>query len=290
MKIREIIISFIFLILCVPTLGRETSRITPLRPNEIYLGAVLKCEDINSFTGHTIIDVSLPKENIIVPSVWGSPIHKTELSRENMMKIIKGKLTDASFKKTETFNTKIIKLNGNYNRLMGTVGHKVNNYYFGVDHSVIFTKSALLLELSASYFEISIGLPVENEYYLDKEEIERLEKRHIYKDEIAYVSKIVFGRAVNIVIEANIEYADLEETVNNAFKGIPLNEKQKYIWDNATIIATVIGEEELPDDPKENIFDSIKKYFAKPVTANDFGVPIYMNLSTLNSKAYYNEY
>lgn len=292
MRARIIVTALVILFSGLTLSARKAKNVTPKQPENVFLGAVMKKNSINAPV-HKFVEVKLQKEDIIGPLYWGKSIRKTELSKENMLKIIKEKLTEhPDFKQSEALNFKIITLKGNYNKLVDALGQDANmKYYFGVEKNISFTKTALLFQIISVYFEIYIGYPVQNEDYLDKEEIERLEKAGMKKEDLVFISNIQFGRAMNMIIESGIPIPELRGAVINALRGESLSEKQKYILDNATITTMLIGEEKMPESTAGNIFERVNKYFATPVTTENFGNPIYVNFADLHkSRTYYNEY
>ena len=292
MRKKVIIISLIILISGIPAFARKSSRIIPKQPDKIYLGAIVTKKSINS-PELEIIDVKLPKEDIILPLSWGGYVKKTELSKENTTRIIKEKLTEfPPLKQGELFNGGYISLNNNYHVLYNSFGQTFDmKYYLSVEEYTPLTKNTKALKISNVNFSIYIGLSTQYDNFLEPAEIERLDKMGLKLDDIVYVSTIGFGKELRLIIESDAPAIDLKIMITHALRGEKLTEKEKYILDNSTITTMLIGEQKLPEVPKGNIFDRINKYFSTPLTADNFGSPIYVNFAELKfHKTYQNPF
>ena len=292
MRKKVIIISLIILISGIPAFARKSSRIIPKQPDKIYLGAIVTKKSINS-PELEIIDVKLPKEDIILPLSWGGYVKKTELSKENTTRIIKEKLTEfPPLKQGELFNGGYISLNNNYHVLYKSFGQTFDmKYYLSVEEYTPLTKNTKALKISNVNFSIYIGLSTQYDNFLEPAEIERLDKMGLKLDDIVYVSTIGFGKELRLIIESDAPAIDLKIMITHALRGKGLTEKEKYILDNSTITTMLIGEQKLPEVPKGNIFDRINKYFSTPLTADNFGSPIYVNFAELKfHKTYQNPF
>ena len=292
MRKKVIIISLIILISGIPAFARKSSRIIPKQPDKIYLGAIVTKKSINS-PELEIIDVKLPKEDIILPLSWGGYVKKTELSKENTTRIIKEKLTEfPPLKQGELFNGGYISLNNNYHVLYNSFGQTFDmKYYLSVEEYTPLTKNTKALKISNVNFSIYIGLSTQYDNFLEPAEIERLDKMGLKLDDIVYVSTIGFGKELRLIIESDAPAIDLKIMITHALRWEKLTEKEKYILDNSTITTMLIGEQKLPEVPKGNIFDRINKYFSTPLTADNFGSPIYVNFAELKfHKTYQNPF
>lgn len=290
--IRKVInISLIILISGIPAFARKSSRIIPKQPDKIYLGAIVTKKSINS-PALEVIDVKLPKEDIIVPFSWGGYVKNAELSKENMTRIIKEKLTEfPPLKQGELFNGGHISLNNNYQMLYNTLGQTFDmKYYFSVEESTRLTKNTKALKISMVYFSIYLNFPTTYDNFLEPTEIERLDKMGLKLDDIVYVSYIGFGKEMRLIIESDAPASDLTIMINHALRGKGLTEKEKYILDNSTITTMLIGDEKLPEVPGGNIFARINKYFSTPLISDNFGSPIYVNFGELKVRKTYQNY
>ena len=288
MRKKVIIISLIILISGIPAFARKSSRIIPKQPDKIYLGAIVTKKSINS-PELEIIDVKLPKEDIILPLSWGGYVKKTELSKENTTRIIKEKLTEfPPLKQGELFNGGYISLNNNYHVLYNSFGQTFDmKYYLSVEEYTPLTKNTKALKISNVNFSIYIGLSTQYDNFLEPAEIERLDKMGLKLDDIVYVSYIGFGKEMHLIVESDAPASDLTIMINHALRGKGLTEKEKYILDNSTITTMLIGDEKLPEVPGGNIFARINKYFSTPLTSDNFGSPIYVNFAELKVRKTY---
>ena len=287
--IRKVInISLIILISGIPAFARKSSRIIPKQPDKIYLGAIVTKKSINS-PELEIIDVKLPKEDIILPLSWGGYVKKTELSKENTTRIIKEKLTEfPPLKQGELFNGGYISLNNNYHVLYNSFGQTFDmKYYLSVEEYTPLTKNTKALKISNVNFSIYVGCPTQYDNFLEPAEIERLDKMGLKLDDIVYVSTIGFGKELRLIIESDAPAIDLKIMITHALRGEKLTKKEKYILDNSTITTMLIGEQKLPEVPEGNIFDRINKYFSTPLTADNFGSPICVNFGELKIRKTY---
>lgn len=104
-------------------------------------------------------------------------------------------------------------------------------------------------------------------------------------DKLAFVNSIQFGRKVMLVIESNIDYDQLQETIDNLLKSKKVSQKELVILANSNIRLVTVGNKGIKDINPDNPFTSILNYLSSTVTPDDFGGPISFSASNLKDNS-----
>lgn len=273
MKIKTIIITallFTGLSLHAQTERKATDFVSKY-PGKTFLGAVLEYKSINTEEYKFVkvepspvtISFSLPvKSETIIPSY------------ENLMNVVRDKVVRiGKIKSNHSFSFSLKELKS-YDFLSLSFGQKIDtDLFFGISKDAKPRKTAVMVDMSQTYFSVDMDLPESGKIY-DKNRNLEIVKR---EDELVYIGSVEFGRKVTVIVESPVSYGDLKQAIQEALsesKDKPMSKKSRSILARATVRVMVIGDEKLPDTHPDNVFGNIKDYFDRPVTVEDFGKPI----------------
>lgn len=261
---------------------QEATRIGVKSPYSIFIGGIMKANDINSET-HDFLDVQI---NPITFSSSLSAISATEItpSYSNMMNAIQKSLQDYPvIKPNYQFSFSIRQLDS-FDQLSIFFGETIDlSEYFGITSLKLSHKNALVLEIKQGYFSVDMDLPND---LSDDPLVQNL------IDELIYVNSIEFGRRAIAVIESNFSYGDLKgamtEMVNNASDSQnAISEKSKAVIANSLIRTLILDPNETSTIAPDNPLEHIVKYMNAEVTPENFGIPIYFTAAWLNNNSLY---
>ena len=88
-----------------------------------------------------------------------------------------------------------------------------------------------------------------------------------------------------LVIESNIDYDQLQETIDNLLKSKKVSQKELVILANSNIRLVTVGNKGIKDINPDNPFTSILNYLSSTVTPDDFGGPISFSASNLKDNS-----
>ncbi len=141
--------------------------------------------------------------------------------------------------------------------------------FFGIPQNAKLNKTCVVVDIKKSFFDISMDYPDDGKLHgKDPEVIKRV-------DELIYVSSLIFGKRITMLVEADIPSSDLKGAIQEALESkANLSNRSKAILSNSNIKITVLGRLSLPESKNGNPLSAIMEYINKPVTIDDFGIPI----------------
>lgn len=242
-------------------------------PNEIFIGAILEANSINQDTykfsnismDPITIGYTIPiKSQTIIPSYNNmvDALHEALKANKDILK------SNYSF----SFVIKKIK---SYGELAISWGQEVNlQELFSITPNYKPQKNIVLVDINQSFFSIIMDMP---------ESLNTNPQISQQLDKLVLVNSIQFGRKVTLVMESNIDYDELKETINNLLNNKKASQKEQAILANSNIRLVSIGNKGIKDIDPNNPFTSLLDYFSQTVTPDAFGVPISFSASNLKN-------
>lgn len=257
----------------------SADKFTAKCPNEIFIGAIMEANSINQDT-YKFLNVSMNpitigytipiKSQIITPSY------------NNMIEVLHEALkTNDALKNNYSFSFVIKKIQS-YGELAVNWGQIINlQKLLGIALDYKPQKNIVLVDINQSFFSITMDMP--ESLSTDPQVLQRL-------DELVFVNSIQFGRKVILVIESNIDYNELQETIHTLLNYKEVSQKGLAILANSNIRLMTIGNKDIKDIDPNNPFTSILDYFSQRVTPEDFGIPISFSVSNLRDNSVFVNY
>lgn len=248
-------------------------------PNEIFIGAIMEANSINQDT-YKFLNVSMNPITI----GYTIPIKSQTItpSYNNMIEVLhKALKTNDALKNNYSFSFVIKKIQS-YGELAVNWGQIINlQKLLGIALDYKPQKNIVLVDINQSFFSITMDMP--ESLSTDPQVLQRL-------DELVFVNSIQFGRKVILVIESNIDYNELQETIHTLLNYKELSQKGLAILANSNIRLMTIGNKDIKDIDPNNPFTSILDYFSQRVTPEDFGIPISFSVSNLRDNSVFVNY
>lgn len=279
----KILYTIMFFVIVQLSYGQEgqysADKFTAKCPNEIFIGAIMEANSINQDT-YKFLNVSMNpitigytipiKSQIITPSY------------NNMIEVLHEALkTNDALKNNYSFSFVIKKIQS-YGELAVNWGQIINlQKLLGIALDYKPQKNIVLVDINQSFFSITMDMP--ESLSTDPQVLQRL-------DELVFVNSIQFGRKVILVIESNIDYNELQETIHTLLNYKEVSQKGLAILANSNIRLMTIGNKDIKDIDPNNPFTSILDYFSQRVTPEDFGIPISFSVSNLRDNSVFVNY
>lgn len=248
-------------------------------PNEIFIGAIMEANSINQDT-YKFLNVSMNPITI----GYTIPIKSQTItpSYNNMIEVLHEALkTNDALKNNYSFSFVIKKIQS-YGELAVNWGQIINlQKLLGIALDYKPQKNIVLVDINQSFFSITMDMP--ESLSTDPQVLQRL-------DELVFVNSIQFGRKVILVIESNIDYNELQETIHTLLNYKEVSQKGLAILANSNIRLMTIGNKDIKDIDPNNPFTSILDYFSQRVTPEDFGIPISFSVSNLRDNSVFVNY
>lgn len=248
-------------------------------PNEIFIGAIMEANSINQDT-YKFLNVSMNP----ITMGYTIPIKSQTIapSYNNMIEALHEALkTNDALKNNYSFSFVIKKIQS-YGELAVNWGQIINlQKLLGIAPGYKPLKNIVLVDINQSFFSITMDMP--ESLSTDPQVLQRL-------DDLVFVNSIQFGRKVILVIESNIDYNELQETIHNLLNYKEVSQKGLAILANSNIRLVTIGNKDIKDIDPNNPFTSILDYFSQIVTVEDFGIPISFSASNLRDNSVFVNY
>lgn len=261
---------------------REAINFTVKNPEKTFVGAVLEYKSIND-DAHRFVNITVPEAIHISFSI---PVKSQTIvpSYENMMKVVRESvIASGEIKMSEGFSFQLLEINS-YEALFWYFGQTVNTEtFFGIPKNAKPQKTSVVVNMTQTFFSISMDFPNKERLYdKDPEVIKRAE-------ELVYVGTLSYGRKITSLVEAEIPYIDLKLAIEEALNpNKPLSAKNRSILANADIRMMAFGNPILPEANSDNPFATAMSYFNKPVTIDDFGVPLQFTAAYIKDNGVFN--
>lgn len=248
-------------------------------PNEIFIGAIMEANSINQDT-YKFLNVSMNP----ITMGYTIPIKSQTItpSYNNMIEALHEALkTNDALKNNYSFSFVIKKIQS-YGELAVNWGQIINlQKLLGIAPGYKPLKNIVLVDINQSFFSITMDMP--ESLSTDPQVLQRL-------DDLVFVNSIQFGRKVILVIESNIDYNELRDTIHNLLNYKEVSQKGLAILANSNIRLVAIGNKDIKDIDPNNPFTSILDYFSQIVTVEDFGIPISFSASDLRDNSVFVNY
>lgn len=247
---------------------QSSSVIAAKSPDALYVGGVLKTDNINSGE-HTVLPVL---DDLVTVSFDGIAVKSMtyQVDKENMYQSLFQALSAAPapvFKASSSFSYSLQTISA-YKEVETHLGQTIDlEDWFGINDNAHRQKTLLALDINSVAFTLHLDLPADGEFDTDPHEL----SQHRIED-LIYVNSLSFGRRVLLLIESNLE----RETVNRAIRNVmedDVSNEDELVLANCTFRAVTFGSEELAFDPSTP-FSQILDYFNEEFTAENFGLPI----------------
>lgn len=248
-------------------------------PNEIFIGAILEANSINQ-NAYNFLNVAINPITI----GYTIPIKSQTItpSYNNMIDILHETLKANDVLKNNYSFSFVLKKIKSYEELVINWGQKIDpQQLLGITPDYKPQKNIVLIDIKQAFFSITMNMP--ESLSTDPQVLERLDK-------LIFVNSIQFGRKVTLVIESNIDYDKLKETINNLLSKKEANQKELAILANSNIRLITIGNKGIKDIDPNNPLTNILDYFSLKVTPDDFGVPISFSASNLKDNSVFVNY
>lgn len=255
-------------------------------PDRTFIGAVIEHKSIN-YDAHRFVDVVVPQP---IQIYFSLPIKQQTIipTYENMMKTVRENVVaSGKIKANYGFSFQLLEIQS-YDRLSWFFGQTMNTEtFFGIPPNTKLQNTTVAVSMTQSFFSIGMDFPDDGKLYGKDPEINKRE------DELIYVGTIFFGRKITALVESSATFAEvktaIEESINSL--GKPISKKSHAVLTNANIRIMVLGATELPQPDSGNPFACVMAYFNKPVTIDDFGVPMGFHASYIkDNSAFENKY
>lgn len=275
-------------LLCLLPLAAQVAvhGIAVKNPDKTFIGAVMEHKSINNNT-HRFVNITVPEP---IQIYFSLPIKQQTIipTYENMMKTVRESVVaSGKIKANHGFSFQLLEIQS-YDRLSWFFGQTMDTEtFFGISPNTKPQKTTVAVNMTQSFFSIGMDFPDDGKLYGDDPEITKQE------DDLIYVGTLFFGRKITAVVESAATFTELktaiEESLNSEEK--PISKKSRAVLANADIRFMSLGATELPAPDSENPFASVMAYFHKPVTIDDFGVPLGFHASYIkDNSAFENEY
>ena len=254
--------------------------------DKTFIGAVMEHKSINNNT-HRFVDITVPEP---IQIYFSLPIKQQTIipTYENMMKTVRESVVaSGKIKANHGFSFQLLQIQS-YDRLSWFFGQTMDTEtFFGISPNAKPQKTTVAVNMTQSFFSIGMDFPDDGKLYGDDPEITKR------ADELIYVGTLFFGRKITAVVESAATFAELktaiEESLNS--EGKPISKKSSAVLANADIRMMTLGATELPKPDSDNPFAAAIAYFHKPVTIDDFGVPLGFHANYIkDNSAFENEY
>lgn len=258
---------------------QTSTRFAVKAPQEIFVGGIMKANSLND-AEHSILKVQMNPITLI----YSFPVKSETIvpSYDNMIKVIEQRLSENEVLKPNYQFSFAIKQITSYKQLYPYFGEEIDlSSYFGIISHNLSDRTAAILDISQSYFSVSMDFP--EDLSNDPQVIEQM-------DELIYVNSIEFGRRAVLVVESGVDYQDLSVALNELLSNASdetgkISEKSKSIIANSTIRGLILDplakENMTPDNPLKYLID----YINMKVTPGNFGIPIYFTAAWLKDNA-----
>ncbi|MDO5664529.1 MAG: hemolysin [Bacteroidia bacterium] len=283
-KIQIIIIS----LLCTLSLSAQNkaTHITVKNPERAFVGAVLEYKSINT-DEHRFVNVTVPEPITISFSI---PIKSQTItpSYENMMKAVRESvMASGKIKSQQNFSFQLKEIKS-YEELYWYFGQTINTSTFlGIPVNTKPQKIIAVVDLTQEYFSINMDFPDNGKLYDKDPQIAK------QIDDLIYLGHLSFGRKVTVVVESEMPFFNLKSAIEEAITSEekPISKRSYSILANADIRIMVLGNLSLPKQNPDNPFSAVISYFQKPVTIDDFGVPLRFSATYIKDNSVFeNEY
>lgn len=278
----------LFLLFTLPSAAQknEATNFAVKNPDKTFVGAVLEYKSVNADV-HRFVNLTVPEPITISFSI---PIKSKTIvpSYENMMKLVRESvIASGKIEANQSFSYQLQQINS-YDLLMWYFGQTVNTEtFFGIPLNAKPRKTTAIVGMTQTFFSIGMDFPDDGKLHDKDPEVTRK------ADQLVYIITLSFGRKVTAVVEADIPFSTLKTAIEEALgsDGKPISPKSSAVLANADIRIMTLGDAAIPELKPDNPFASVMEYFQKPVTAEDFGVPIQFTAAYIKGNSVFsNEY
>lgn len=263
---------------------QKSTTITVKSPDELYLGAVMEQQSINS-DSHHILDIIT--DNIVVN--FGGLNGKSKTIRSGKTPLYKaieetlhGKHSD-----NRRFSFDIREL-GSYNDISLYFGQKIDlTNWFSIKETIGKPKTLLAINMEKIAFTVDMDMPAEGTFQTNK----ALQDKYNIND-LIYINTLSFGRKSIIIVESRLEASLVKEALSAILKGSKLSDKERGILANCNYRVALIGGTKTVINldgaqPLQQVIDFIDA----DLDASNYGDPIAFKASYLkNHQIFSNSY
>lgn len=265
---------------------REASSFSVKNPEKTFVGAPLDPKSINK-ENHQFVDIITPEPITLSFSI---PVKSQTIlpSYDNMMKVVRESvMTYGKIKSQQSFSYQLKEIKS-YDDIFWHFGQTINTEtFFGIPQNATPSKTTVIVDLTQVFFNVSMDIPDDGKLYdKDIEIAKRIE-------DLIYVASISFGRKATMIISSEMPYISLKSAIEEALASDnnTLTAKSRAVLTNADIRIMVLGNPKITKQNINNPFTSVLEYFNRPVTMDDFGLPIKLTAFYFkDNSTYYNVY
>lgn len=255
---------------------QKSTTITVKSPDELYLGAVMEQQSINS-DSHHVLDIITDS---IVVSFGGLNVKsktiisgKTPLYRA-IQEALQGKHSD-----NRRFSFDIKEL-GNYNDISLHFGQKIDlTNWFSIKETAAKPRTLLAINMEKIAFTVDMDMPAKGTFQINK----ALQDKYNLSD-LIYINTLSFGRKAVIIVESGLDASIVKEALSAIFKGSKLSDKEIGILANCNYRGVLIGGSKtvinLEGAPS---LQQVIDFIDTNIDASDYGKPVAFTASYLNN-------
>ncbi len=269
MKKKIFVLTFVLMV-CLEAFSQgKATVITAKAPEQLYLGAVLDKQSINTDT-YRRLDI-IQDELQVSFSIPGVRSMGVRSNPESMVQAIQGAVQKNGGVGTQevSFSAGITELQ-DYNQLPIYFGQQVNvSNWFALPEKKRKSKSAFVLQLERIAFTVDMDLPPTGQYKVNQ----ALLNKEAAKD-LVYINSLNYGRKAIVIIESALAPEVVRPVLNQAVAQKPLSEKEQRILANCSFRVIKIGNNEGATQNTANPLLDALQFVGKKFDLKDYGVPI----------------
>lgn len=261
---------------------QSSSIIAAKSPSELYIGGVLKIDEIND-SEHATINVI---DDSITISFQGIATKSTtfQTGKENMYQSLHQALSSATgpiFKANSSFSYSLQTIS-EYKDVEPYLGQTIDlRDWFGIVPSTRRPKTVMALDINRVAFTLHVDLPANGKFNTDPNGL----AGHNVED-LVYVNSLSFGRRVLVLIESNMETGIVNRAIKNIMEG-DTSDGDELVLANCTFRAVTFGNEEVIFDPSSP-FSQVLNYINGEFTIENYGLPISFSGAYLQNNSVFN--
>lgn len=261
---------------------QSSSIIAAKSPSELYIGGVLKIDEIND-SEHATINVI---DDSITISFQDIATKSTtfQTGKENMYQSLHQALSSATgpiFKANSSFSYSLQTIS-EYKDVEPYLGQTIDlRDWFGIVPSTRRPKTVMALDINRVAFTLHVDLPANGKFNTDPNGL----AGHNVED-LVYVNSLSFGRRVLVLIESNMETGIVNRAIKNIMEG-DTSDGDELVLANCTFRAVTFGNEEVIFDPSSP-FSQVLNYINGEFTIENYGLPISFSGAYLQNNSVFN--
>lgn len=259
---------------------REASSFTIKSPDKTFVGAVLDPKSINT-DQHQFVQLTKPDFITVSSLVQGDYSQEIKPSYESMMRVVREWVGNKKLIQQQAFTFGIKEINS-YEELNSCFGQNINSEkFFGISQDAQVTNNTLMVSITQEFFSVDMDMPDNGILHYEDPEVSA------HRDDFIYVNSVTFGKKIIVLVSSQVELSKMKNAVNEALSAKPntLSQESRAILSNSDIEVMILGNPDLGSYDVAHPFEAVMEYLKRPVTLDDFGVPIHFSAASLRDHA-----